>query len=457
MKNTKSRALAGIAIAGATLFLGACVNPTSDQTTDPAYQTTKVDARVAGQSLAGSFDQGKGWNNTMTTPTGIKALGDVSTKVGTLKKQSALPKSSADIDIGVGLHINLDDTAKGFATVYSESNLLLVVTKDTAIVKWDDNARDTVKDNEHIISWKRVSTYIGGKVEVAEFTDGDKDGIITPVAGKDNKVKINLSVSENGTVEKTTLLVGAGPDANFDNDSDNTVHEATWIKTKGKETVGQGAFLDADGDGVVADNAKTSEVLVKYSEMDPKDRPFVKKVTCEAKVRIFAKHVGGDEPMAFSYEEELKSGRINSATIKNRAGGTEFVRGDTMTVRLETTVSNEQDTLKHAVLELVMNLGQDLKSDLDDTCYAIHVSSEKKFGFERSAEFNFISAGPILHGKEPTAGSFDGKATYANGKTGSLKGSFSPSGFSAEFTGPEGGTAKVEYSKGGDLLSGGTI
>lgn len=452
MKNITARYATWIAMTGAALFLGACVTSTENQTNiDPAFKDAKVDARVAGQSLAGSFNQGKDWNTAITAPTGLQALGNISTQVGTLKKTAALAKGM-DIPIGADLKANLDDTAKGFATIYSETNGLLVNTKDTAIVKWDDQARDTIKNNEHIISWKQVQTYIGGKVETAQFTDGDGDGIVTPVPGKDNRVKIDFTVSDNGTVEKTSLLVGAGGDANFDNDSDNTVLEAVWTKTKAGVVIGQGAYLDGDGDHIVTDNRKDCVVLANYSEMYPKDRPLVKKVTFAAKVKVLAKKAG-NEPISFSYEEEMISGRVNTATIKNREGGSEIVKGDTMTVRLETAVASADDTLKHAVIEFVMNPGQDLNSDLDDSCYAINISTEKKFGLERTAEFHFISDAPIPHGQEPKSGTFNGSATYANGKSASLKGSFSPTSFKAQYTGPEGGTATVEFTKSGDLVS----
>ena len=90
---------------------------------------------------------------------------------------------------------------------------------------------------------------------------------------------------------------------------------------------------------------------------------------------------------------------------------TEIVKGDTMTVHLETTVTTADDTLKHASVDFVMNPGQDLNSDSDDVCYAIHVSTEKKFGLERSSEFHFISDKGIPHGQEPTA---DGRNEVAD-------------------------------------------
>ncbi len=455
MNNSTKRNARWAALLGATLFLGACVTSNEQATAiDPDFAGAKVDARTAGQSLTGSFDMGKDWNTTVTAPAGLQGLGEISTSVGALKKSAALPKMSGDVDLGGSLHANLDDTAKGFATIYAEYKLLLVNVKDTAIVKWDDKAKDTVKDNENIVSFKRVSTYVGGKVETAEFTDGDGDKIVTAVPGRDNKVHLVLTTTDQGITEKTSLLVGAGPDANFDKEEDNTILEASWIKNDDSGMVlGTGVYLDADGDGVITDNSKTCIVLARYSEFRPKDRPLIEQVDFDAKVRVFA-NKAGDEPVSFSYKETTKLHRVNQVSIKNRAGGDEIVKGDTMTVRLETTVTGADDTLKHATVDFVMNPGQDLKSDSDDVCYAIHIATQKKFGLEREAEFDFISDKGIPHGREPVSGTFSGSAKYANGQSASLKGSFSPTGFSAEYTGPEGNSLKVEYSKNGNLVAG---
>jgi hypothetical protein len=202
---------------------------------------------------------------------------------------------------------------------------------------------------------------------------------------------------------------------------------------------------------VVVDNSKDCIVSAQYSNLEPADRPLIKKADFKAKVKVLA-NKAGDEPITFSYVETTKTGRTNSATIKNRAGGDEIVKGDTMTVTLETVKTTDDDTLRHAVLVLTMNPGQDLKSDADDVCYGIHVESDKRFGLERHAEFDFVSATPIPHGQQPTAGTFSGEAEYANGQSVSLKGSFSPDGFSAEYHGPD-GAAKLEFNKNGFLVS----
>ena len=145
--------------------------------------------------------------------------------------------------------------------------------------------------------------------------------------------------------------------------------------------------------------------------------------------------------------------RVDEVSNSRPAIYTGTVKGDTMTVHLETTVTASDDTLKHATVDFIMNPGQDLKSDSDDVCYAIHIATEKKFGLEREAKFDFISDKGIPHGQEPVSGSFSGSATYANGQHAGMIGSFSPTGFSAAYTGPEGKSVKVEYSLTGALVS----
>jgi hypothetical protein len=434
------------ALLGAALCLGACVTSNEDQAAiDPQYKDAKVDAQVVGRTLVGGFAQGLQWSTTLTAPTGLENLGGFSTAAGSLKKTAALSKSAADIEIGGGLMANLDDSGKGFVTVYHKYNILLNRIEDTALVKWDAEAKDTVKDNEHIMSFKRVNRGIGDfRIESTEMSDADGDGLLNEVKGGDNRVEIVFTVQENGTTEKTELKAGAGADDDFDAEEDNIVYAAKWTRTKGGVVIGSGAFLDADGDGIVADNSQDCVVLAQYWELEPKLRPWIEKVEFKAKLKVLA-HKAGDEPMSFSYVETTKNGRTNSATLRNRAGGDEIVKGDTLYVRLETTKTAADDTLAHALIVFAMNPGQDLKSDADDSCYSIHVESDKRFGLERHAEFDFVSANPIPHGQAPAAGTFSGKAEYANGATVTLKGSFSPTGFSAEYKGPD-GSAKVEWS-----------
>ena len=397
MNASLSRKTAWTALAGASLLLGACINSNENApAVDPAFADARIDAAVAGRSLAGGFSQTKDWNALPAMDVGVEALAGVSAQVAPLRKGTALAKRS-DLDLGGALHADLSDTAKGYATIYAEYELLLVNVKDTAIVKWDANAKDLIQDNENILSFKRVQTHPGGRVETAVFTDGDGDGLVTAVGGN-SRARLVITVAQNGTEEKTTLLVGAGADADFDLEDDNTVLEAAWVKTEGGAVVAGSTFLDGDKDGVILDNSKDCLVTLKHYALEPADRPLVAKVEFEARVRVLARKAG-DEPVGFFYKETLKSGRVNQVSIKNADGGSDIVKGGKMTVRLEATSAAAGDTLRHAAVDFVMNPGQDLKSDSDDVCYEIHIVTQKRLGLERNAEFHFISAEPIPHGE----------------------------------------------------------
>lgn len=435
--------IGALAALSALAFLSAC------NTTEPGvdeYQNAKVDAAAAGRSLSGSFQLGKDWDAAVPAPSAPASFG-LSAQTGILRKSTALPGR----DLGAEFKIDLGDTAEGYATLTLETSSLLTDTWDTVVVKWDDKARDAVKDNENILRYKRVAAHAGGKVETLVITDADGDGTVNAAPGSGNRARFVFSTALAGTVETADLIVGAGADNDFDAESDNTVHKALWTRTKAGVETARGEFLDGDGDGTVGDNSKDGLVIAKWFEQNPAGRPLVRKVTAEAKLKVFA-NKAGDEPVSFSASEELVTGRVNAISMKNRHGTADILRNDTLWVTIETTKAAAGDTLKHAELVVVMNPGNDLKSEADDLCYAIHVKTQKKFGFERNAEFHFVAGQPVPHGQEPVSGTFEGKAVYANGQTATLKGSFSPSGFSAEFTGPEGNTVKVELTRSGDVI-----
>lgn len=449
MYTTLVRNFTRLTLLGAALLLGACntLEPGEDEFRDAA-----VDASAAGKTLAMSFSQGKDWDAAIAAPS-APAL-TLSAQAGLLGKSAALPKLAKRAEqSGAGLEfkIDLEDTARGYVTLTASAVNALQSVHDTVVARWDEQARDDLTDNENVIRYKHVVTNALGRTEILEISDADGDGIVTPAAGADNQARFVFTVVQQGVAEKADLVIGAGPDGDFDGEADNTVHRAEWTRTRGGKEIARGEFLDADGDGLVGDNARTCVTLVKWFEIDPADRPLVKKQTAEARLRVFA-NKAGDEPVSFAFTEELKTGRVNSLSIRNRHGESEIIKGDTLWVTLATAKAADDDTLRHADLVFVMNPGEDLKSESDDVCYAIHVKTGKKRGFERSAEFHFIAGEPVPHGQDPESGTFEGRATYANGKSASLEGSFSPEGFKAEFTGPEGNTVTVEFTLSGDVV-----
>lgn len=447
-------AVAALALAG--LNFTACLQNPTETVDDADYSQVQVTAQTAGASLSQSFHQAKDWeaatgNTAATGAMQTEIMQSVFGASAALNQKSSLAKAAAASVEDWAFTI---DSAAGVVHLTQTVSVLGVTTVNKAEAKWDDKAKDDIKDNENLIRFSQTKTYLLGKVESAVFTDADGDGIVNAVSAG-SKVKIAFEKKEGATVESATIVAGCGPDLNFDTEDDNTLHLAEWNRKVGGVLQAEASFSDADQDGIIVNNADTSVVLLQFSEYLPAHRPLVQEMHAKAKVRLFGKKNGqdlGDEPVSFGYTETLKTGRVNTVSMKNRQGGEDLIKNDTMTVRLETVAKRDDDTLRTASIEIVMNPGADLKSDADDSAYAFHVKTQKKIGFEREAEFHFWSDAPVLKGQEPKAGHFEGEATYANGKKASLKGEFSPNGFSAEYTGPEGNTVTVQFSAAGAVI-----
>jgi hypothetical protein len=421
-------------------LLSACMeNPTQVDATD--YRSMSVTSKTAGATLAGSFSSANNWSQTVTNPTDATVMESVLGSTQALGKKTALAKMARVAGDEMVITV---DTVAGVAHITHNYSLLGVAIEDKADVKWDDKAQDQIDDNENVIGFSQSKHYLLGKVETAVFSDADGDQLVNALS-ETSKVKIVFTKVELGLTEVAVVVAGCGPDTNFKTETDNLIYQADWQRKKGSVVLAEASYLDGDKDGIVVNNADTSLVEVAFKEWNPMNRPLVSHLEAHATVRLFGKD-NGDEPVQFGYTETLKTGRVNSVSMKNRFGEPAMIANDTLTVHFESKITNADDTLKYLAIDFVMNPGKDLKSDLDDSLYALHILSQKKIGFEREAEFHFWSDAAVAHGQEPKAGHFEGEATYANGKTASLKGSFSPAGFQAEYVGPEGDSASVGYS-----------
>ncbi len=442
MKPSIRKHASRLALLGAAWLLGAC------NSTEPGvdeFQNAKVDAPTAGKSLAEGFVLLNQWDASFSMPVAPATL-DRSTQIGLLKRSTALPKSAASGNI----EIDYRDTAKGFVTAHAETRGILVTHYDTAVIAYDAEFKAGNEEKYSLIRFKRTSVHDLGKVESAAFSDADDNGILNAVPGVNNKARVVFTTAQAGVTETADIVAGAGPDNDFNADADNPVFSASWTRVRGGTVIAKAEFKDQDKDGKLADNGSDQVVAIEWFEQSPAGKPLVRKATARAVVRVLAGKAG-DEPVTFSYTEELITGRVNAVSLRNRHGEDEILKNDTLWVTIETTKSAQNDTLQHAAITVVMNPGEDLKSDADDLCYAFHIETQKRFGFERSAEFHFVAGEPVPHGQDPVSGTFEGQATYANGQSASLKGSFSPTGFDAEFTGPE-GTVSISFSAQGNVI-----
>lgn len=326
-------------------------------------------------------------------------------------------------------------------------------TEATVVACTDAKFFDGIKDNETLIRLRSVTTWTNGKLDSAEIADADGDGIINPVAGQKSKASIILVSDEKGVKERTAMVVGPGPDNDFDTEPDNLVYAAGWVKLKGADTLGSAAYADADSDGVAIDNGKPSVVDLAFYDKGPsEDHPDA--VWSRAWLRMVVKYkVEAKEVRRARFEMEDGKGRVSVGEVLGRDGGADFDMRDTVIARFMTVGKSDADSLDTNDVRLTMKLGADFDSKADDSVYAIRAYSKLKRGDEKSATFAFASAKPIPSGKEPEDGTLSMEIAYRDGTSISVEGKITNKVMDVTVADREGRKAHVVWDREGRGIS----
>jgi hypothetical protein len=350
---------------------------------------------------------------------------------------------------------DLSDTANGTAVYSITYNCLLYTQEDVARVKWeDDRARDNIQDNENIIKVSSTKTYADGKVESVSITDMDGDGVVNGEEQYAGKARVELTCAEaNGVTESAVIEVAAGPDRNFDTEGDNQILTLNWKRTKDGEVLASAVYTDADGDGMLVDNASTDASVVDLSlyEQDNIFKPFVESTSLDIRMEVTDEE-GDGRVISISGEEILINGRINRIKAVNADGEEVINPRDMVHVYLTTDYPVDTDSMLNAEVIFVLNVGDGLQDVTDNLLYELHATSEPRWGLVKKWEFHFIADDPVPHGEKAKNGSVEIIAIYKDGKTASLAGTFDVGKLDATLTGPEGNSLTVKWDTNGTII-----
>jgi len=328
------------------------------------------------------------------------------------------------------------------------------VTLDSVVYCVDAAWLDTLKGNEHIARMKSIARdTVSGRVEIGEFADGDGDGILNPGPGGESKAIVHFQVLDGGVIEETRMVIGAGPDGDFDRSGDNPTYELAWSRTAaGGDTLASAAFSDADSDGVAIDPLRPCLVDVAWFARGPtEDDPDAVWSRFRMRTMSFYGKVQTSYPSRFSAESETRDGRRNRIRLLNLDGGEDVAAGPLLArFRVEGTAPS--DTLDTLETTLRMDIG-DFGDKQDDTVYALHVRVAKKLGEERSAAFDFLPDTPIPHGQEPVSGSLAMRAGYADGTSLDVEGALTAETLDVTATLRDGKRVRAVWDRAGKGIS----
>jgi hypothetical protein len=279
---------------------------------------------------------------------------------------------------------------------------------DMVVGPGPDGSFDLDADNVmYSIAWAK--TRGNDTLARTSWEDADGDGKVT--ADSASKVRLVLQTWTDGVLETTVMVVGFGPDGDFDTEADNLIYSLSFSRTRDGDTLAWAAYTDADDDGIAIDNGKPSLVDADwYAEGPTEDEPGA--VWSRFRMRILAVYgAAGQDLKRFSAEQETRGGRRLDASIRNLDGGEDFDLADTVLARFRVVGTAPSDTVDTLETSIRMRIGN-FEDKSDDLTYTLSVRARKKLGEERLATFDFVSAKPIPHGEDPELGDLTMRVEY---------------------------------------------
>jgi hypothetical protein len=310
------------------------------------------------------------------------------------------------------------------------------------------NLFDSVSRVLGLAAAKRVERSEDGSIGIFMTRDGDGDGkVATPVDSA--RVRILISNSKGDTTESALLMVGGGPDRNFDTEADNLIYEAKWLRQRGDDTLSYAEYSDADGDGVLVDNGKPTLVDLTLYERNPLDKPEI--AERRLKIRVLARYKQEPQEIrAFQGQEIARNGQVNRILLQNDAGGSDLLPGKKIQVRVTVTETPPTDSIVSAEIVSVIKPETVFGEDRD-SLFSYSMKAEKRLGEEKLASFSFVAQSPIPPKQKPRYGTVLLDLEYVDSTTVHAEGVFNEAGFIADITGRDRKRYHGEWDAAGNL------
>lgn len=277
-----------------------------------------------GKKSARTRDDSTDWNGFKSTPRTSPGMYDTAHVPDTIPDTSgsghAAPKRSAE-PVGLGDLPPLDslvpvdtvvshikDTLKGTVetvhTVVKDS----VRTVDSTVFQPIDPAHPTAPRGLLQVTGK-VTHADTGIWDAFRYSDADGDGFLAPRAGSANLVDVDLSSKlAGGVVEHRTERMASGPDLDFNARGDNLILASAFIRTLGADTLDVYRLLDADGDSVVLDLSKDTNVVDLVQEHRSAQGSVNVTVSSRARIVVFSRDSTRNYAVRYRERRVLKDG-----------------------------------------------------------------------------------------------------------------------------------------------------
>jgi hypothetical protein len=344
------------------------------------------------------------------------------------------------------------DTAKGTVETVHTQVTDTATHIDSTVLAPADTGKPGSKPGVMSVAGKIVYAD-SGHFLAYRFTDADGDGLLAPRAGSANIVKAELSTGlAGGEVEKRSLLMAAGQDLDFNAAGDNQLLASAFVRMQGADTLDVFKLLSADGDAIVIDFSKDTN-LVDLIETHRILSGPVAEVTRKVRLVVFSKDSTRNYPVAFSEKRLLRDGGIIDIRARGAGSDSLFLAGEEA-LWTESRFRPAGDTESAAVTYRV-RLADQAGAFAGDSLLGVAVEESYRKDPARFS-FDFLCDAPVSDGKRIGKGDLVAWLAFQSGYrvtfTGAA-GATASAGFTGRVTGSDGKSSAIVFDAAGQIVA----
>jgi hypothetical protein len=291
-----------------------------------------------------------------------------------------------------------------------------------------------------------------GRFKTWKFLDADGDGLLAPRAGSANRISAELVTGfPSGVVETRSLRLAAGADLDFNAAADNKLLASVFVRTLGGDTLDVFRLLSADGDSIVIDFSRDTNLVDLIEEHRfPAGGP-VASLTRSVRLVVFSKDSTRNYPVAFSEVRQLRDGGAVVIKARGAASDSLFLAGREA-LWIESRYRPASDSLESSTVTYRVRLAEVPGAFAGNRLTAVAVEEKYRKDADRFA-FDFACAAPVADGHWIARGDVIAWLSFPDGYRVTFTGAAEPQGFTGRVTGSDGESSAIAFDAAGAIVT----
>lgn len=297
---------------------------------------------------------------------------------------------------------------------------------------------------------RRLVSADSSRVDLWKFADADGDGLLTARAGSKNLASVELTTTlPGGVLLKKTQVLAAGADLSFNRRGDNRLLASTTLRIVGGDTLDIIRILDADGDSVVLDFGKDSN-LVDLIEVRRFATGALESVTRQVRL-VASKDSTKNFPVKFSERKVFRDGSVLDVAARGLGPDSAF-RAGAEAHWTEIRWPVPADSVERGKRAWKLRLGPVPGAYAANVLLGFSVEEAYRRG-RRDFAFDFRCETPVADGRWVKEGEVLAWLTLESGARVVFNGSAEADGFTGQVSDAEGKSSSIRYDLSGALVT----